>query len=117
LPRYREARSAVSAVREGIAVASVSKIERLGQATIAGRKIRGNTGTTSLAFLYVGATLFDPKVGTPSGFNRVKAKNRDLGGRRQIGIESVEEPVKDLRCAVGFDRDPGGAVAYATAYA
>ena len=113
-----KARSAVGAIDEGIAIATVARVEHFTHAIRADRDVRRNEGANFFAL----AARHNAKVVIEVG-GQVTARQiehgdtGDAGQGRSFGGQAIDEILHRLRRALDLDGDSGGGIANRTAQA
>ena len=106
-----EARPAVRAVDERVAVAPVVGVEQLGQAIVAGGQV-GRHQRGLLRRRVVGKA--DLEAGEILQRHFLEIDFRHLGRRRRVHVQLGHEPVKQLRLALGMDEHALGCIKHPT---
>ena len=102
----REARPAVRAVRERIAVPPVPRIHHLGETVIARRHIGRDGRIGAPAVL----ALRDPEARLAGRIERLIAHPLDDRQRGSIRAQPLEQPLEGTRLPLGLDQHPPGVV-------
>ena len=103
----REARAAVRAVDERIAVAAIGRVEELAQAVVAGRGVRGHERRPPSARV---RAEHDREPGLEAGRAGGRVDARHTRERRRLGRDRRDERGERARLALGLDDDAVGVV-------